>query len=75
MVQAAPKVPGGVVNGKMYGELNTTATMVIDDELKVNGTIRVLTICLVYNMESEMENWGLFGSYHLGLSLHAPQTI
>ena len=76
MVQAAPKVPDGVIYGKMYGELNTTATMVIDEGVKVNRTRRVLTFCLMYNMESEVKNsyWGLFGSYPLGLSLLAPQN-
>ena len=69
-------MPDGVIYGKMYGELNTTATVVIDEGVKVNGTKRVLTSCLMYNMESEVKKsyWGLFGSYPLGLSLLAPQN-
>ena len=77
MVQAAPKVPDGIISGNMYGELNTTTTMIIDEGIKVNGTRRVLTFCLMYNMESEVKNsyWGLFGSYPLGLSLLALQKF
>ena len=64
IVQAAPKLPE-TAPITMSGELNSTVTSC------QNGTIRVLTPCLMYNMESEVKNsyWGLFGSYHLGLSL------
>ena len=95
LVQAAPKMPDGVIYGTMYGEINTTDHMIVDDcpfnatvqesmdrltfftssdgvkipvAAQSNGTIRVLTVCLMYNMESEVKNsyWGLFGSYQIG---------
>lgn len=63
IVQAAPKLPE-TTPITMSGELNSTLTSC------QNGTIRVLTPCLMYNMESEVKNsyWGLFGSYPLGSS-------
>ena len=66
IVQAAPKLPE-TTPIIMSVELNSTETSC------QNGTIRVLTPCLMYNMESEVKNsyWGLFGSYHLCLSLLA----
>ena len=66
IVQAAPKLPE-TTPIIMSVELNSTETSC------QNGTIRVLTPCLTYNMESEVKNsyWGLFGSYHLCLSMLA----
>ena len=66
IVKAAPKLPE-TAPITMSGELNSTVTPC------QNGTIRVITPCLMYNMESEVKSsyWGLFGSFHLGLILHA----